>query len=222
MAAAPSLSTKRRADIFFSLYLDDIVKAKLGRKPKRIIPEFPIRKRGSNLSKKMDYLAFLEDPPLLVFIELKTDPASMGLPQLRYLLDARNDQERKSTALLDGLKRIAPASKATKKYHNLIGELIKAGLVDRIALKSFELSSSFPDKLEARILYIHPCIARPKFLQGIDRREVIDVPFEEVVSILKRNKYDDHISTRFLKSLHSWSLDAAKNAHCIKDSGKKA
>lgn len=216
----PAYQLERRADIFFSLYLCDILESEFHRKPKHIIPEFPIRKATSNLSNKMDYLAVMDAPPGLVFVELKTDPASMGLPQLRYLLDAQDAQGKSNSALFDGLKSICKASKAAKKYDGLIRELIEARLVDHAVGRSFELSKDFPDPLKAMILYIHPCSERPLFLQRADptRAKVIDVPFREVVKIVKRHR--DDLSIRFLQSLQSWATEVADNKRCKKDNGR--
>jgi len=214
----PAYQLERRADIFFSLYLDDIVKSRFGRKPKHIIPEFPIRKDGSNLSKKMDYLAVMQDPPELVFVELKTDPASMGWPQIQYLLDAQSAQDGNNSALLDDLKNICPASRAKKKYARLVDELIVAQLVDRVGRGGFELRKDFPDPLRAMILYVHPCSERPLFLQHADPSgdKIRDIPFLEVADMLEKQFADD-FSLRFAQSLHRWAKASARHKQCMGD-----
>src|SRR5271157_6345504 len=78
----PAYQLERRADIFFSIYLPDILAHKLGVNITGIIPEFPIRigtiqsKVDINKSFKIDYLAKGNDINTIVFVELKTDEGS--------------------------------------------------------------------------------------------------------------------------------------------------
>ena len=88
----PDYQLERRADIFFALYLADMVSAHSGL-PLRgePIPEFPmrhalIRGDGSNRSSKVDYILLSEDRTTAFFIELKTDDGSRRERQAPSLL----------------------------------------------------------------------------------------------------------------------------------------
>ena len=80
----PDYQLERRTDIFFALFLPEVLQERFGlaQMPK-LIPEFPIKKINNNQSTKVDYLALSDDRALLV--ELKTDMASKGEKQEKFL-----------------------------------------------------------------------------------------------------------------------------------------
>ena len=79
----PAYQLERRADIFFALFLPDVLNHHLSKRKRgieidrRLIPEFPLKRREDNGSKKADYLALSTDRKHAFLIELKTDIASL-------------------------------------------------------------------------------------------------------------------------------------------------
>ena len=85
----PSYQLERRADIFFSLYLPEILENALDTPiSSTIVPEFPVKQPQTNRSDKVDYLAVTADGRTLVFVELKTDDNSLRRTQFEYLIRA--------------------------------------------------------------------------------------------------------------------------------------
>ena len=84
----PNYQLERRADLFFSLYLPEVLEAKLGFAIQpTLIPEFPVRfgsiypKEATNHSCKIDYLALSENGKQAVFVELKAEGLSRRTKQ---------------------------------------------------------------------------------------------------------------------------------------------
>ena len=79
----PNYQLERRADLFFSLYLSEVLNAKLGFHVKdQIIPEFPVR-IGTiypdipiDKSYKIDYVLLSADSDKAILVELKTEGLS--------------------------------------------------------------------------------------------------------------------------------------------------
>lgn len=194
----PAYQLERRADIFFSLYLPEILKLRFGRVPKAIIPEFPVRKgtidptSNSNQPFRIDYLAVMQDPLELIFVELKTDPASRNDDQDKYLLAA---QEKGMPALLRGLLSIREATSAQGKYDQLLTELSDAGLIIRSADGGFEPNGILP---KPEILYIQP---------KSDECDSRVISFEKVEEIVA--SHTDELSIRFAQSLRKWAEEPA-------------
>ena len=85
----PAYQLERRADIFFSIYLPEILFYKFGAKVEGVIPEFPIRvgtihhEIDINKSFKVDY--FAKASKKIILVELKTDEGSRRNEQDWYL-----------------------------------------------------------------------------------------------------------------------------------------
>ena len=98
----PAYKLQPRADIFFALFLPEVLRAHLAKQNRSIeinstlIPEFPIKTGSNNRSKRVDYLALSEDMSSAFLVELKTDMASQNEGQSDYL-------ERASKTGLQGL-----------------------------------------------------------------------------------------------------------------------
>ena len=126
----PAYRLEPRADIFFALYLPEV----LGRHfdieiNPLLIPEFPIKKKGDNSSNKVDYLA-LQDGELAkraFLIELKTDMASRRDEQDRYLRDAVDAGFKK---LVLGVVELCRATDQKAKYVHLLRLLSCLNLVE--------------------------------------------------------------------------------------------
>lgn len=79
----PAYQLERRADVFFSVYLKEVVEEFTKTTLEDVmIPEFPVKHDGTNQSDKVDYVLFTKDRKRVFFIELKTDGGSQA-PRLR-------------------------------------------------------------------------------------------------------------------------------------------
>ena len=109
----PAYQLERRADIFFSIYLPDLLFGKFGVQVEAMLPEFPIRKgtigtkSDDNRSDKIDYLIKVKDANRVMFVELKTDDSSRRSEQDSYLEMARQVGFNR---LLDGVREIYKAT----------------------------------------------------------------------------------------------------------------
>lgn len=129
----PNYQLERRADLFFALYLPEVLEAKLGF-PMRLdlAPEFPIRigtiypNIPTDKSYKIDYVALSGAADKAVFVELKTEGLSRRPEQDEYLLAA---QKIGLASLLEGLLDIFRATNSKRKYFCLLEHLEDMGLV---------------------------------------------------------------------------------------------
>lgn len=207
----PSYQLERRADIFFALYLQDLIEAKVGYPIKsRIIPEFPVRigsiypETDINKSYKIDYAAVAADAKKAVLIELKTEGESRRQKQDQYLVRSQAAGFRE---LLKGIIQIFRATNAKRKYYHLLLSLEE---IDQLYLpksfKSIMQNSSLRGSVEssreiqiiskvekAQIIYIQP---------NGEGEDIIN--FREIAQLLE--KTNDALSNRFAKSLHEWSI----------------
>jgi hypothetical protein len=185
----PAYQLERRADIFFSLYLAEVLanKPELGFTEQPIlIPEFPchygsVYAGGNNQSFKVDYLAISVVDKKAYFVELKTDMASRNTDQDVHMREA---QKVKLQKLLDGLKTIATASVQKNKYQCLLDSLRECGVCE-------------PCDFEIEIVYVQPT-ARAHEISFSDFADVVE-------------KHPDYLSLRFAKSLREWAKYEAGN-----------
>ncbi|GEO08306.1 hypothetical protein [Segetibacter aerophilus] len=189
----PAYQLERRADIFFAIYLDTIIKKKFGDGIDFIVPEFPIRIGGIleenesvNLSVKIDYVAVCEEAKKVYFIELKTDQTSRREKQDLYLQKAK---EINIPALMNGIIQIYSATIQKRKYNNLIALLSKIGW---LSLDKDVCRNTSKD-YEITVVYIQPTNSR-------NANNIIS--FTDVADYLS-NQSDD-LTARFVKSLESW------------------
>jgi len=129
----PAYQLERRADIFFAVYLPDVLANYTGvQMDQRVIPEFPIKRdliwpsHRSNKSVKVDYVLFAQDRSRCYFVELKTDTQSRRLAQDEYLARAK---EVGFGALLNGLLQIVRRTTAHQKYYHLLCVLEDLGFL---------------------------------------------------------------------------------------------
>ena len=180
----PNYQLERRADIFFALYLPEIIKRKFGIEITydNIIPEFPLRKgtlflNESNQSVKVDYAIITSSK--VIFIELKTDNNSVNQDQIDYLEKAK---EAKFTHLIEGVRLIEEKTKQKKKYKHLLEKL-----------DGFDLST----EKEIGIVYI-----LPQEDELLKKKEIPMITFTEVIEAIKGNK--DELTRHFIESLNKW------------------
>ncbi len=206
----PSYQLERRADIFFSLYLQPVLQAKLdfGISP-IIIPEFPVRigtiypNIKTDKSYKIDYVCFSADTKTAILVELKTEGQSRRESQDKYLVAAR---EVGFTALLDGILKIFKATNSKRKYFYLLDMLAQAGFlsipaemyetINKDCLQGINSIAGSVKVLDcpqdAKIVYIQP---------NGDGPDIIS--FEEFRGFIEAS--DDLLSKRFAQSLHEWA-----------------
>ncbi len=121
----PNYQLERRADLFFSLYLREVLEAKLGFPvAAQLVPEFPVRIGTiypailTDKSYKIDYVAMSADADKAILVELKTEGLSRRDNQDAYLLASRKVG---FPALLGGVLDIFRATSAKRKYLALPG-----------------------------------------------------------------------------------------------------
>ena len=217
----PTYQLERRADIFFSLYLREILAEHTCSEIHEVlIPEFPLHKRtldretGNNQSVRIDYLAFSCNLEKVWFVELKTDGGSSRLDQNAYLKQAKKVGFH---ALVDGLIQVVEASSSKRKYLRLLRQLHEIGLITNLdaldkcasqkTLQGFTKAvrevRPLPHEPEIGLVCIHPSEKRSS---DFDKW----VTFKQVQEVIQR--HGDEISVRFAKSLERWQTAAGTNS----------
>ena len=197
----PAYQLERRADIFFSIYLPEILSQKVGIDIEGVIPEFPIRvgtiqpEHDINKSFKVDYLAKAKDGRTILFVELKTDHSSRRGKQDWYLQRA---SQVGIVELLVGLRQICKVTKSRRKYRILLGLLQELGLIVMDDVEAFEI---VPAKYTIQVIYIQP--NNPGGQENV-------ITFKEVSQWIEN--HEDELSRRFSKSLLKWSNPKASGS----------
>lgn len=190
----PAYQLERRADIFFSIYLPEMLAMNYGVDIEAIIPEFPVRigsifpETNTNQSFKIDYLAKVKGENILYLIELKTDQSSRRDKQDWYLEKAK---EAGSVLLLEGLELIYKATNAKKKYRYLFEELERMGL---LSISGNDRIQPNPNPYDIKVIYIQP--NNP----GGQENTIDSVTIAEIIE-----EHSDEIRKRFGKSLREWA-----------------
>lgn len=195
----PSYQLERRADIFFSLYLPEVLqkKFKLLEAP-ILIPEFPCRigtvfDSKSNQSFKIDYLAITKDGENVFFVELKTDIYSRNKKQDENMLQA---EKKEISELFSGIKDLHKASIQKQKYLSLyryLSEQLKLeinldGIISKDTFAKF--------KVKPKIVYLQPAKSKNEY----------DIDFEYFANEILSTA--DPLSQRFADSLRNWQTKA--------------
>ena len=215
----PAYQLERRADIYFGLFLRDVLDDYL--RPKgltvhpTLIPEFPLRQKTSNRSDKVDYFALAthtETGDQVAFlVELKTDIKSQRDEQKEYLTRAKKRGMRK---ILFDLKLIFKATSADLrgKYFHLFEAVEKLGLVNKLpnelservygdqprglrkCIKDIEIAPSLPT---IDVLYVLPK----------DNEHMHCIGFERVAAVAESQ---GEIGQCFAAYLRKWGCDEYK------------
>ena len=210
----PAYQLERRADIFFALYLPEVLGEHFGRKINPLlVPEFPIRKgllhgNGDNQSIKADYLA-LEDgafPKRAFLVELKTDSASQRDDQDENLGHAVDVGLK---GLVEGVIDICGATDQRRKYVHLLHLLSRLGLIeyedDLFPVKRgfsealCRVKHKVEEKKEEEWPSLELVFVRPKNNT---------IGFEEFAKIISKGGPDDLRST-FAHHLRTWACTGA-------------
>ncbi len=201
----PNYQMERRADIFFGLYLGAVLDKFVGQTKPILIPELPVKKDGSNLSDKIDYVGLTDDGQTMLLVELKTDAMGHRREQIKYLIRAVN--ELKPRGILMGLQDVVSATRSGK-YTHLIGNL------QHLCIWPPD-NSELP--MACRLVIVQPTqylddatialLNQPPVVSPL----VIDFRmFAEVVEGL-----DDELSRRFAKTLRAWAVSAEHEIQAV-------
>lgn len=196
----PAYQLERRADIFFALYLEDLLiycGYFAARDRLTVIPEFPAKQEHMNLSDRIDYLVASDDK--MVYVELKTDNHSIRTEQALYL--HKNQQKKLSEVFSD----IISISTARAKYRHLIEKLDRwieytdARLVkERCRLKEDAIAKI----RSVEVVYILPTL-QPIRSEQYEHRSI---GFKTLIEMLNLPRYDDDpIARRFAEALTVWA-----------------
>ena len=132
----PAYQFERRVDVFFGLFLPEVIERRFKAPSGKLIPEFPLHKGktrisedcGDNQSVNVDFAVFCSKPEgkRIFLVELKTDMHSINEAQLRNMVKAK---EAKSKNVFCGVIKAARASAAPRKYAQLIWRLSEIGCI---------------------------------------------------------------------------------------------
>ena len=194
----PSYQLERRADLLFSLYLPEALESLLHPKRVRphIIPEFPIKQLKSSRSYKIDYLALTSDSDEAIFVELKTDKASLRAEQFEYLLNAA---QAGMPRILADLDQIYAATREKPKYRVLIQALQDVGL---------DMNSDGQLPQTCRVVLIQPQAMLDESVSDMfrDKGVTLDViSFDDFHTHVAG--HGDPLSLRFAQSLKKWAAE---------------
>ena len=225
----PKYQLERRVDIFFSLYLKEVLedKFKSGNGfyiADKLIPEFLVRKgtilenfkdhQHKNMSYNIDYLTTCKDLKNIIFIELKTDNKSINKKQNYYL---EKTMEKNFYLILTGIKELCKATKSKFKYYYLLRELELMGLVSNLEnlgkmMEKIKDVQRFPSKKYDELIdeieitdddyYKHLFIIQPTKKEWVGYKGANIIIFDDFIKVLE--KYNDEISGRFKESLKNW------------------
>lgn len=210
----PAYQLERRADIFFAIYLRDVVASFTGTAiAETIIPELPIKRDliwphpPTNRSVKLDYCLFAEDGSRVYFVELKTDVGSRRPEQDEYLTRSAEVGFR---AIVDGIREIVLATTAHQKYHHLVSALVARGHLDvPHDLAEFVFPSArsgLSEKLaEIKVAESDPPI-EVIYLQPTATAGDRCIDFEMFAAHVEQ--HDDPFSRAFAHHLRRWTLPA--------------
>jgi len=206
----PSYQLERRADIFFSLYLKDVLDYKLPFKVKDIIiPEFPLRKGtlfdkykddkdNKNRSYKVDYLAISTCMKHAVLVELKTDTKSINSNQNDYLHSALEIGFKK---ILDGVIALYEQKNSYKKKYKCLLQLLESAKIVKTTSNGYE--NECKEDIRVHLLFIQPT--------GTENNTTLrnkTVTFKELRKLIEE-EYKDELTKRFTDSLYRWeSIEA--------------
>lgn len=213
----PAYQLERRADVFFALYLHEVLAAHTGLDlDEVVIPEFPIKRdliwpeHPTSKSLKVDYVLFTKDRSEAIFVELKTDPASRREAQDDYLARSRELGLRPVVA---GIREILLATTAHQKYHHLAEELAALGFLELPDdLESFVFPTprrGLTERLEAIRVPEFECGVRVVYVQPVGERED-EIGFEQFASVVERDA--DPLACVFAAHLRRWVTPAGSTA----------
>ena len=189
----PSYQLERRADIYFAMFLTDVLEEYVPntRFERLVIPEFPIRKgtlgihkgpKDLNRSVKVDYVAFAKEYKRVFFVELKTSMKSRNSNQDSYLKKAAGFEFKE---LVEGVHTLRKHSDAGKKYDCLL-EMLLGGPKNAAETKP-------------KIVYVQPKCEGKNYQDN-----AVYITLKDFANVVKGR---GSIGDRFAQSLERWAED---------------
>lgn len=159
----PKYQLERRVDAILALFLPELLAAARGWRADVVVPEFPIKKPGSNQTTNADYALYRHPGEghgaAWVLLELKTDTASVRDTQREIYRAAK---QRGMAALRRDLDQVLQATTHRQKYTRLLAAL------DR-----------YPVDAPIEVLYLVPGAAAP----ALSRHGVDTLTFEALAGV---------------------------------------
>ncbi len=200
----PKYQLERRLDIFFSIYLPEILKERgIYIDIDDIFPEFPLKKEN-NQSTNADYAIFenKDDEVTLYLVELKTEMNSIGISQTDYYKKA---QKKDLIDILGEIIEIQKNSRQWKKYDKLLENIekrynfIKSNFKVAGKKNKWVINDNKSNILgNIKIIYIVPNNEKDKLLKEENNFQVIY--FDDIIKLIE-NKYKDKLSKEFCSLL---------------------
>ena len=193
----PKYQMERRADLFFSLFIKEIVQGSNFTENKRlhntIFPEFPYKNSSErNTTVNFDYVMFSEDLKSAFILELKTDPNSASDSNNSYLekLDASTTM---FSEIITDIFMVSTKSKHKSKYKNLFIELERIGIIERCGDIGWQCKHQISKPI---IIYLAPG------LKKTDSAKIKLIDFHEAAATLE--KIGNGVEKQFAKYLRQW------------------
>lgn len=210
----PSYQLERRADVFFSVYLRDVVEQFTGLAlEEEMIPELPIKRDlvraevSGEQSFKVDYALFARDRSRVVLVELKTDDGSRRQGQDDYLAAVVRLGFR---PIVEGIRAILASTTSRGKYHHLALALARLGYMDLPSGLDDLIFSTSRRGLSAKLAAITvPPVDTPVdvvYIQPTRAEGERCIDFASFAAHVSR--FDDPLSKRFAEHLLRWRLPA--------------
>lgn len=184
----PKYQLERRADLFFGLFVRDVVASHLNIELNEIIiPEFPYKNNVSRYTTvNFDYVLFSKETKTAYILELKTDSGSVDDEQLAYLKLAK-DTETGLNAIVSDIIDVADNSRHDSKYGCLLNKFKELQLVEKdAATGKFKMN---PNNFSIEILYLSPQLSeksRSKVLDVVGNdKEAHIISFNKAADILE-------------------------------------
>lgn len=221
----PTYQLERRADVFFALFLPEVLGKRFGIKINPLlVPEFPIKQPHGFRSNRVDYFAYSSKGAHSFLIELKTDMSSVrsskGKEQLKRL---KETAQKDLKELVRDIIAISERSADKQKYVHLLRCLQELGLVTGIdedlykrvfpkviagvvkeGLAKVKVTDAAKRCPKPEVVYIIPEGPRDAKTKGL-MRGVHQILFEEFVKYAKNR---GTIGSQFAKSLECWTKQA--------------
>lgn len=211
----PAYQLERRADIFFAVYLRDVLAEFVGHAIHEVvIPELPLKRVSDHKSKKVDYALFAADCSRAYLVELKTEVLSRRDEQDRYLDDAKGAGMRE---VVGGICDLVRATQHKHKYLHLVARLEALGLVEvPEGLRAAVHGDGPSDRGTAGVLLeqLRPSRADPPieivYVQPVADPNHRCIDFERFAVVVDRR--EDLFSKSFATALRRWRAPAGRVA----------
>lgn len=191
----PKYQAERRLDVFFGLYMEDILKecrSNLFAEEDQLIlvPEFPLQKNKSNNEcTNIDYLVFNVTKKCVHAIELKTDTHSVNDDQIDYYRRFKHETS------LDDLYTFAtnPRTGRSKKKYGFLAEYITKNHLDDCQTKG-------------DVIYILP---KNEFSNSFKIQEngFDTITFADIANKMEKYATDDELLSAFIHFLQNINED---------------